>query len=121
MFACDLPGAIDHGPAHDVTDLRDLVNAHERVHFGHEPGQFLAKPLRETAGDDDSLAAPVRVAQFDGFEDRVHALLLRRINEGTGVDDDGVGVRSIICDFDAAVHQRTEHYFGVHEIFGAAK
>ena len=78
--------------ADDVPDLRDLVNAHEGVHFRHEFGQFFAKTLGEAAGNDDGLAAPVRVAQFDGFEDRVHAFLLRGINEGTGVDDDGVGL-----------------------------
>ena len=34
----------------------------------------------------------VRVAQFSGFENGVHALLLRGVNERAGVDDDGVGL-----------------------------
>ena len=107
--------------AYDVADLRHLVNAHERVHFRHELGQFIAEPLRQAAGNDDGLAALVRIAQFDGFENRVHAFLLRRVNEGTGVDDDGVGLRGVIGDLDAALEQRAEHDFGVHQIFGAAE
>ena len=113
--------AIGNRLAHDVADLRDLVNAHERVHLGHELGQFVAETLRQAAGNDDGLAALVGVAQFDGFEDGVHALLLRGINEGAGVDDDGVGLRGVIGDLDAALEQRAEHDLGVHEIFGAAE
>ena len=30
----------------DFADLRDLVNAHERVHFGQELRQFIAETLR---------------------------------------------------------------------------
>ncbi len=120
MFS-NLPRPVVQRLAHDVADLRDLVNAHERVHFRHEPGQFVAETLRQAAGNDDGLAALIGVAQFDGFENGVHALLLRGINEGAGVDDDGVGLRGVVGDFDAALEQRAEHDFGVHQIFGAAK
>ena len=58
---------------------------------------------------------------FGGFEDRVHALLLRGVNERAGVDDDGVGLRGVVGDFDAVLQQRAEHDFGVHEILGAAE
>src|ERR1017187_1146985 len=119
-----LPGflrTICHRPAHDVADLRDLVNAHERVHFRHQLRQFVAEALRQAAGNNDGLAAPVRIAQFDGLKNRVRAFFLRGINERTGVDDDGVGLRGVIRDLDTALEQRAEHDFGVHEIFGAAK
>src|ERR1035441_6663181 len=119
-----LPGflrAIGHRPAHDVADLRDLVNAHERVHFRHQLRQLVAKALRQAAGNNDGLAALVRIAQLDGLKNRVHAFFLRGINERTGVDDDGVGLRGVIRDLDAALEQRAEHDLGVHEIFGAAK
>src|ERR1035437_9240688 len=121
MFTSSFLRAIGDGFAHDFANLRDLVNTHERVHFGHEPGEFVAEPLRETAGNDDGLAAMIRLAQLDGFKNRVHALLLRGVNEGAGVDDEGVGLRSVIRDFDTALEQRAEHDFGVHEIFGAAE
>ena len=106
---------------HDVRNLRDLVNAHERVHFGQELGQFVAETLRQTAGNNQALAAIVRFADFGGFEDGVHAFLLRGVNEGAGVDDDGVGLRGVVGDFHAAFQERAEHDFGVHEIFGAAE
>ena len=44
----------------------------------------------------------VRFAQLGGFENGVHAFLLRGVNERAGVDDDGVGLRGVIGDFDAA-------------------
>ena len=106
---------------HDVADLRDLVNAHESVHFGHQFWQFVAEPLGQAAGNDDGLAAIGRVAQLNGFENGIHALLLRGVNKGAGVDDDGVGLRGVIGDLDAAFEERAEHDFGVHEIFGAAE
>ena len=64
MFSHFLRPAGD-GLAHDVTHLRDLVNAHEGVHLGHELGKFLAEALRKTARNDDGLTAPVRVRRVD--------------------------------------------------------
>ena len=48
------PARSGHGLLHDVADLRDLVNAHERVHFGQQFGQFVAKTLRQAAGNDEA-------------------------------------------------------------------
>jgi hypothetical protein len=45
------------GLTDDFRDLRDLVNAHEGVHFRQQFGQFIAETLRQTAGNDDGLAA----------------------------------------------------------------
>ncbi len=121
LLASNFCRAIDDGLLDDVSNLRDLINAHERIHFGHEFGQFVAKSLRQTAGNDDGLAALVCIAQFDGFKDGVHAFLLRGVNEGAGVDDDGIGLRGVVGDLDAVFQQRAEHDFGVHQIFGAAE
>ena len=105
----------------DVRDLRDLVNAHERVHFGQELGQFVAETLRQAAGNDEAWPRLFAVADLGGFEDGVHAFLLRGVNERAGVDDDGVGLRGVVGDFHAAFQERAEHDFGVHQIFGAAE
>ena len=110
-----------NGLSDDVRDLRDLVNAHEGVHLGQELGQFVAEPLRQAAGNNQALAAIFGGADLGGFENRVHALLLRGINERAGVDDDGVGLGGIVRDFHAVLEQRAEHDFGVHQIFGAAE
>jgi len=77
--------------------------------------------LRQAAGNDQALAAIFGGADPGGFEDGVHALLLRGVNERAGVDDDGVGRRGVVGDFHAAFEQRAEHDFGVHQIFGAAE
>ena len=121
MFLIHLPRAIGHRTAHDFTDLRDLVNAHERVHFRQKFGQFLAEALRQAAGNDNGLAALIRVAQLDGFENRVHAFFLCGINERAGVDDDSVSLCGVVGDFDAVLEQCAEHDFGVHKVFGAAE
>ena len=110
-----------NGPSHDFRHFCNLVNAHERVHFGQEPGQFIAKPLRQATGNNETLAAIFRGADLGGFEDGVHALLLRGVNERAGVDNDGVGLRGVVGDFHAVLEQRAEHDFGVHQIFGAAE
>ena len=110
-----------NGLSDDIRDLRDLVNAHEGIHFRQQFRQFIAKALRQTAGDDQTLAAILSGADFGGFENGIHALLLRGVNKRAGVDDDGVGLRSVVRDFDAVLEQRAEHDFGVHQIFGAAE
>ena len=102
MFS-NFPRAAGNRLVHDVADLTDLINAHEAIHFGHQLGKFLAKALREAARNDDRLAASARVAQFDGFENGVHALFLRGINEGAGVHDDGVSSRGVIGNLHAAL------------------
>ena len=106
---------------HDVRYLRHLIDAHERVHLRHERGQVVAKALREAAGDDERLAAVTRLADLRGFEDGIHAFLLRGVDERAGVDDDGVRLGGVIDDFDAGFQQRAEHDFGVHQVLGAAE
>ena len=106
---------------HDLRDLCDLINAHERVHLWKQFRQLLAEALRETTGDDQTLTAILRLAHLGGFKDRVHAFFLRGINERTGVDDHHVGECGIVRDLDAALHERTEHDLGVHEIFRATE
>ncbi len=111
----------DNGLPDDVRNLGDLVNAHEGVHLGQEPGQFVAEPLRQAAGNNEALAAILCRADLGGFEDGVHAFLLGRVNEGAGVDDDGVGLGGIVGDLHAVLEQGAEHDFGVHQVFGAAE
>jgi len=42
----------------------DLINAHERVHFRKKSWQLVTKPLGQTAGNDQPLAAILHVAQL---------------------------------------------------------
>ena len=113
--------SVREGLFDDVGDLRDLIDAHEGVHFRHEFWQFIAKPLRKAARNNNRLAAIFRLPKLNGFKNRVHAFFLGRIDEGTGVDDDGIGLSGVVGDFNAGFKQGTEHDFGIHQIFGAAQ
>jgi hypothetical protein len=104
----------------DIADLRDLVNTHEGVHLRQELGQFVAKPLWETAGDDQTLTPVLRLAQCRRFQNRINALLLRRINERAGVHDHHVRLGSVAGDLDAVLQQRADHHLGIHEVLRAA-
>ena len=122
------PSTLDHArrpPRHrlfdDVRNLRDLVNTHERIHFGQEFGQFVAETLRQAARNNQALAVIGHFPDLGRFENRVHAFFLCGVNERAGVDDDRVGLRGVIGDFHAAFQERTEHDFGVHKILGAAE
>jgi hypothetical protein len=101
--------------------LRHLIDAHEGIDFRHELGQVVAKPLRQAAGDDERLTAVVGLADLGGFENGIHALFLRRVDEGAGVDDDGVGGGGVVGDLDAALKERAEHNLGIDQVFGAAE
>ena len=109
------------GLADDVADLRDLINAHERVDLGEKFRQLIAKALREAPGDDQPLTAMLHVAHGGGFEDRIDALFLRGVDERTGVDDDHIGSRSVVGHFNAILEEGAEHDFGIDEILGAAQ
>ena len=89
--------------SNDIRDLRHLIDAHEGVHFRKKFRQFLAEPLRETAGNDQALPAILRLAQFGRFQDGVDALLLRGVDERAGIDDHHVGLGGVVGDFHAAL------------------
>ena len=117
----DLLGAAGDGLLDDLADLRDLVDAHEGVDLGDEPGQIIAEALRKTARDDEGLASVAGFADFVGIEDSVDALLLRGVDERTGVDDDRVRLGGVVGDLDAALEERAEHDLGVDKVLGAAE
>ena len=110
-----------HRLPHDVGDLRDLVDAHERIHFGKKLRQFVAKTLRQATGNNQPLTAIPRFADFRRFENRVHAFLLRGINERAGVYDHHVRLGGVVGDFHAVLEQRPEHDFSIHQVLGATE
>ena len=103
----------------DIADLFDLVDAHEGVHLRHQLGQLLPITLRQTARDDQRLAGVRVLPKLHRLEDRIDALLLRGIDERTGVDDQRIGVGIVVGDLEALLHQRAHHHLGIDEIFGA--
>ena len=113
--------AMGDGLFDDLRDLFNLVDAHEGVHFGEEFGQFVAKTLRETAGDDEALAPVLGFAEFAGFEDGIDAFFLGGVDEGAGIDDDDIGAGGVVGDLDTFFDKRAEHNFGIDEVLGATE
>ena len=116
-----LTSAMNNGLAHDARHFGNLIHTHEGVHLGHELGQFLPKTLRQTAGNNQRLPGPLRLAVLGGFQNGVNAFLLRGVDEGTSVDDKRIGLARLVGDLQSIRHQRAEHDLGVHQIFCAAK
>ena len=85
----EFPAASGQRLPDDFRRLRHLVNAHESVHLRQQFGQVVAKPLRQAAGDDQSLGGIGSGARLGGFQNGLHAFLLGRVNERTSVDNDG--------------------------------
>src|SRR5437899_7342744 len=64
------------GFVHDLSHLRDLIDAHERIDFGQQLRQFFAKTLRQASRNDQPLAAVFCLPQFSRLQDRINAFLL---------------------------------------------
>ena len=86
---------------HDVADLLDLVDAHERIHLRHQLGQLLPITLGQTTGDDQRLAAVGMLPKLRRLENRIDAFLLRSVDERTGVDNERIGVFVFVGDLEA--------------------
>jgi hypothetical protein len=61
------------------------------------------------------------LAKFVRFENGIDTFFLGGVDERAGVDDDHVGAGGVIGDFDAALHQRTEHDLGIDQVLGATE
>ena len=95
----------------DGVDLRDVFT------------DFVAVALDQAAGDDDASGhwPPCESLCCDHFQDGVDGLLLGRVDEGAGVDDDDVGVLCGGGELGAVVMEEAHHDSGVDEIFRAAE
>ncbi len=99
--------------------MRHLVDADECVHLRQQAGQLRAEPLRKASRYHQRLTTRIRFAHFHGFQDGIHALLLRGSDKRAGVDQQRVGAHRIVGDFKSLFQQGPEHDFGVHQILGA--
>jgi hypothetical protein len=63
----------------------------------------------------------VGFADFSGFQNRIDAFFLRRVNERASIDDNNIGLRRFVRNFDAILQQRAEHDLSIDQILGAAQ
>ena len=80
-----------HDRAQPRGDVGVVVEAEHRVGLGQRLGEVLAVALGQAADRHDGLGAAV-LLEVGGLEQRVDGVLLGRLDEAAGVDDDGVGV-----------------------------
>ncbi len=92
----------------------------DRIDFGNILANLIAEALDEASGDHQFLGL-ARSFVAGHFEDGVHRLLLRALDERAGVDHDHVGVFGAAGEFGAGTGQKAHHDFAVDEILGAAQ
>jgi hypothetical protein len=108
-----------NGFANDLSGAHYLIDAHEGVDFGQKSGKLFRESLGQTAGDDQGLAGAPGLSEFGGFEDRFDTFFLGGIDERAGIDDQSIGLRGVIGDFDAILQEGPEHNLGIDKVFGA--
>ena len=73
------------------------------------------------AACDDQAAAAAALLVLGHVEDGRDRLLLGRLDEGAGVDDQDIGLGRIGRELDAVLLEDAEHDLCVNEILGTAK
>lgn len=117
----DSRSAVGDGLINDGTDMGYLIDSHESVDFGEQFWEFVAKALGHASGNNDGLTAVIGIADGGRFEDGIDGFLLGGVDEGAGIDDDGVGVGGFVGDFEALLEEGAEHDFGINQIFRATE
>jgi hypothetical protein len=83
---------------------------------------LIAIPLHQAAGDDEALGAAAALALvLHHLKDGIDRLLLGRVDEAAGVDDEDVRVFGPRCQLAAGAVEQAHHHLGVNEVFGAAE
>ena len=98
-------------------DVFEFAGADDGVDFGDVLLDFVAIALDEASGDDEFLGFAMRLVPGH-LEDGVDRLLLGRVDEGAGVDDQDVGGFGVADDARAGVVEQAHHDFAVDEVFG---
>ncbi len=83
--------------------------------------QYLpAVTLGQAAGHDQGSTAPL-LLEAGQLEDRLHRLRPRSIDEGTGVDDEAIGVLGALGREKARGREQAEHQLGIDLILRTAE
>lgn len=111
------------GLANDGGDVGDLVEADKGIDFGKKAGEIFLESLGKATGDDDLLffAGGVFLAGVHGFDDGADGFVFGDIDEGAGIDDEGVSHLGIGHDRHTFILKVSEHDLGVDEVLGATE
>ena len=98
----------------------DLRRAEEEVDLGKGVRELLLVPLDHAPYADDG-AAGARLLQTPRFDECVDGLLLRRVDESAGIDDDDVGRAEIGGEFRPAIRELRDVALAIDGVFVAAE
>ena len=101
-------------------DFLDFAGADHGVNFRDLLADVVAIAFDHAAGDDQFLRAP-EFFVFGHFQDRVHGLFLRGLDEAAGVDDEHVGLARARREFVAGARKNAHHHLAIHEVLGASQ
>jgi hypothetical protein len=97
-----------------------VLGAEHRVDLGDFHPQLFAVAFGETASDDQPAARAGRLVAGH-LEDGVDRFLLRRVDEGAGVDDQHLGRGGVVGQLMAGVVSQAEHHLRIHQVLRAAE
>ena len=97
----------------------DLAGADDGVHLGNVLPNLVAVALDQAAGDDQLFG---RAGGFVAghLQNRIDRLLLGRVDEAAGVDDEDFGLFGMGGQAGASARQQAHHHLGIDEVFRAA-
>jgi len=98
----------------------DFGRPKEEIHLGQRLDQLVLVPLHHTADADDGPCLP-RLFETPGFDEGVDGLLLCRIDEPAGIDEDDLGVVEIRGVFGAAIGEARYVALAVDGVLVAAE
>ena len=101
-------------------ELRDRFAARVLVGVRELVGQLLAIPLGQASNGDDLLGAAV-LLEIGSLEQGVDRVLLRLLDEATGVDDGHIGLGSVVDEGPALGLQPAGQFLGIDLVAGAAQ
>src|SRR5580692_2542396 len=100
--------ALDFAGSYDGIDLRNLLE------------NLVAKAFDETSGDDE-FARRAKFLVLGHFQNGVHGLFLRRLNEAARVDDKNLRLLRAGRKLVAFAHKHTHHHLAIHKVLRASQ
>ncbi len=99
-----------------------LASAHHRIDLGNVAANLVPKALHEASGNDQPPGFPaIRDLVLRHLQNRVHRLLLGRVDEAACVDDQNLRVLGARGQLAAGAVKQPHHHLGVHQIFRTAQ
>ena len=96
------------------------ARAEDAVHLGHLLQNFVLVALGQAAGD-QNFSQPALLLQLRHLEDVGNGLLLGRVDEAAGVDNDQIRAVRLAGDPVTGLLKPEEHLLRIDLVFGAAE